>query len=375
VRVAGIALLVLASSAPPAAANTRAWPGRVVGYRDLTGPHGYHHAIEGAVAAWNALRIGIRFVAAPPGASSVQIVFVAGRCVSGVGGSSPSGFQRFGARIVVRSCPAVVRPLLVAHELGRVLGLPNDDRGCSLMNSRGATDGVSYAVPRGCVGRGSPGWLPRLIDPATTARARAIYRAPAPVARLELTASVPPRIEWRQPRDTRAVRTVVARTAGRCPSARDIAAGTATVVYARRGFAGLHWVVDAQVGGSQGSYCYRVFNLNAHGRATPSRGLTYVVAPPPVASFSFAPAAPTAGAAVAFSDTSTDPAGTIVRWRWEFGDPASGSADVVDTGDPALGRAPQHTYAAPGSYTVTLTVVDDHGRSTTASVTIQVGGG
>ncbi|HUK64701.1 MAG TPA: hypothetical protein VLV15_15275, partial [Dongiaceae bacterium] len=108
------------SSATPAAAQTRTWPGRVVGYRDLTGGSGYHHAVQSAVAAWNGLGLGIRFVPVPPGAASVQIVYEAGRCLSGIAGSAPAGFQRSGTRIVVRSCPAVVRPLLLAHELGRV---------------------------------------------------------------------------------------------------------------------------------------------------------------------------------------------------------------------------------------------------------------
>ena len=109
-----------------AASATRVWPGTTIGYRDLTGGHGYHPAVLAAVAAWNRLGLGVHFAQAPTGTSAVQIVFVAGRCLSGVAGRAPVGFQRFGARIVVRSCPPIVRPLLMAHELGRVLGLAND---------------------------------------------------------------------------------------------------------------------------------------------------------------------------------------------------------------------------------------------------------
>jgi microbial collagenase len=75
---------------------------------------------------------------------------------------------------------------------------------------------------------------------------------------------------------------------------------------------------------------------------------------------------------VTFADHSTDAGATIVHWHWDFGDPASAAADVVDTDDPTLGRGPSHTYAAAGSYTVTLTVTDDLGRSATVTIGVTV---
>ncbi len=69
-----------------------------------------------------------------------------------------------------------------------------------------------------------------------------------------------------------------------------------------------------------------------------------------------------AGSPVTFSSIgSTDPDGTIVSYTWGFGDGTGGS-----------GASPNHTYAAPGSYTVRLTVTDNGGRFATdvAQVTI-----
>lgn len=70
----------------------------------------------------------------------------------------------------------------------------------------------------------------------------------------------------------------------------------------------------------------------------------------PLASFSVGPA--TAGAPASFdASASTDPVGRIVSYSWSFGD-GQGA-----TGGPIA----SHTYAAPGTYTVTLTVDDGEG--------------
>jgi PKD repeat protein len=53
-----------------------------------------------------------------------------------------------------------------------------------------------------------------------------------------------------------------------------------------------------------------------------------------------------------FTDTSTDPDGTVVAWIWDFGD-----------GNGSTAQSPSHTYAVAGDYTVTLTVTDDAGDS------------
>jgi hypothetical protein len=61
---------------------------------------------------------------------------------------------------------------------------------------------------------------------------------------------------------------------------------------------------------------------------------------------------------IAFDGTSSsDPDGIVVSGTWNFGDPASGSANVS-----TLSR-PSHTYGAVGTYTARLIVVDDQGNA------------
>ncbi len=59
---------------------------------------------------------------------------------------------------------------------------------------------------------------------------------------------------------------------------------------------------------------------------------------------------------------SVDPGGSIVGWDWDFGEPSA-------TGS---GQTPDHTYAAGGNYTVTLTVTDNEGAIDEDSQTIAV---
>ena len=82
---------------------------------------------------------------------------------------------------------------------------------------------------------------------------------------------------------------------------------------------------------------------------------------PPVADFSFEPKSPTTNDTVRFLDHSRDPDGRVVSWQWNFGD-----------GQTASVQTPSHRYAAPGSFTVKLTVSDNDGASDSISKSLTV---
>ncbi len=58
---------------------------------------------------------------------------------------------------------------------------------------------------------------------------------------------------------------------------------------------------------------------------------------------------------------SADPDGSILEYKWQFGD-----------GTAATGRAVEHTYRGSGAFTVRLTVADDNGNTDSAEKTVQI---
>ena len=75
----------------------------------------------------------------------------------------------------------------------------------------------------------------------------------------------------------------------------------------------------------------------------------------PVAALSASPAPAGSPTLLDASDSSAAPGGEVVRWDWNFGD-----GTALENGGPT----PQHTFASPGTYTVTVTVTDQDGCST-----------
>jgi PKD repeat protein len=80
---------------------------------------------------------------------------------------------------------------------------------------------------------------------------------------------------------------------------------------------------------------------------------------PPVASFTYI----CSDLSCDFTDTSTDPDGTILSWDWDFGD---------GIGTSTAQNPPTYTYAAYRTYTVTLTVTDDGGATASDSQEVTV---
>ncbi len=373
-----LAALVVAATMLGGASSSAApgrivvWPGSTVSYRDRTGAADYHKAIKAAVAAWNKLQLGVRLV---PVHRRPDVTFTAGsaRCLLGRAGRSSLGFAASGAAIhLARACPSIVRRLLVSHEVGHVLGLATDDSRCSLMNTHATSDGLSYVVPAKCPRKHRPTWLRALVDPDTAALARTMYTPPAPTSAIALTVGAQgiPTVSWSEPDDPTATRTVLVREAGVCPRARDVAVGSVTFVYDAPAATGPHSVTDSAFPAGE-TDCYCAFRLNEYGRMAPSPDAISYTLGGPVAGFTVS-ASPTAGVPTAFHDTSSAPRSAIVHWHWDFGDPKSAD-DVVDTSDPAVGHEQTHTYAKAGTYTVTLTVTDAAGRSSSMFQQVVVG--
>lgn len=83
---------------------------------------------------------------------------------------------------------------------------------------------------------------------------------------------------------------------------------------------------------------------------------------PPVVSISSSHETVEQGVQVEFDGrASSDPDGTVQSYTWDFGD-----------GGTASGALATHMFASPGDYTVTLTVADDMGVTTSDTVTVSV---
>lgn len=101
-----------------------------------------------------------------------------------------------------------------------------------------------------------------------------------------------------------------------------------------------------------GTYTVALTVSNAAGSNTQTRTgyITVTTGSAPVANFTGTPTSGTAPLAVTFTDVSS---GSPTSWSWSFGD---GGTSTV--------RNPSHTYAASGTYTVSLTATNAYGSNT-----------
>jgi len=82
----------------------------------------------------------------------------------------------------------------------------------------------------------------------------------------------------------------------------------------------------------------------------------------PIANFTYSPLNPTVGQEVTFNASdSYDPDGVIVAYSWDFGDGSSEQGKIVT-----------HYYTQEGCYKVTLTVIDNDGKTGSISQTVTV---
>jgi gliding motility-associated-like protein len=90
-----------------------------------------------------------------------------------------------------------------------------------------------------------------------------------------------------------------------------------------------------------------------------TRNLTTIYAEPQAAFNS--PAEVCLGAAVNFTDQSSAPGSTVTQWLWNFGDATTSTS-----------QNPSKTYAAPGTYTVTLSVTSATGCQTVNNIATHI---
>jgi len=136
VVAAAVALGVVAPTADAAKFLGRPWPGKRITYA-VTSPT-LKAQVRIAVKAWNRSGARVRFVETSRSKARLLISSFRRRACLGIVGQATAGYPGNGRRsrmMMQPSCPYGVRVSTAAHELGHVLGLGHEERGCTLMSA------------------------------------------------------------------------------------------------------------------------------------------------------------------------------------------------------------------------------------------------
>lgn len=358
------------------------WPGRTITYHDQS-PN--PAAVRLAVRTWNRSGARIRFKPAARARADVLIVrYVGGAC---------SGFAQIGyapgyrAQAQLAPCKdGLIAGGIAVHELGHILGLNHEDGRCAAMNSvleahckhTPAYEGRCRLLERDDV-RGVVRLYGGRVRPVRRSAFCPVWSAPkaasgltvtggdtgADALRLHFTAPAQRRL---QPALTPSppVSGVLYRYRDACPSGRP-ARRPDWSVYVQPGHLN---AIDAEnrLDLAPGRWCYALWLEDAMGRRSPAPATaTFLVrrVGPTAVIGAVDPDPGVAGEPVFLSEASDRGESRELTWHWDFG-------DTADPGATSAEPYAEHTYTQPGTYTVTLTVTNELGQSSTATRTVRI---
>ena len=174
--VAAAAALLVCVAAPASQAYVvkgKPWPGGTIRYYNAAPDQAW--PVARAVYVWNHSGARIRFV--PSSLASAQLVikhFSHNRCVghaqATVGYVAQATVELPRIDESSQLCNSYSSAHAVAHELGHVLGLSHEERGCALMNGRGTWSGAEH-----CRHEADWTWRCGLLEPDDINGAVALY--------------------------------------------------------------------------------------------------------------------------------------------------------------------------------------------------------